>query len=203
MIAVRSGHAMLVTCTNGSTSAIASAYAPLATVTGVAITPIRPLRVAATACTAPGWTTPSTSTPSVVCISRARSAGSAAAVAELQATTSSLIRRAMQLLRDLQAERLQLRGRPLAVREAGRVREVHEVLVRELDQQLVQHREAADAGVEDPDGTAAQLLGRWRGGGHPAQCATRRSMTRGRRLRGRRRPGAWCVALRRTAAGWG
>src|SRR5688500_5781790 len=55
---------------------------------------MRPLRVAATACTAPGWTTPSTSTPSVVCSIRSRSAGSATAVAELQATTSSLIRRA-------------------------------------------------------------------------------------------------------------
>ncbi len=61
---------------------------------GVAITPMRPLRVAATACTAPGCTTPSTSTPSVVCIIRSRSAGSATAVAELHATTSSLIRRA-------------------------------------------------------------------------------------------------------------
>jgi hypothetical protein len=53
------------------------------------------LRVAATAWTAPGWTTPSTSTPSVVCIRRSRSAGSAAAVAELQATTSSFTRRAI------------------------------------------------------------------------------------------------------------
>jgi hypothetical protein len=52
------------------------------------------LRVAATACTAPGCTTPSTSTPSVVCIIRSRSAGSAAEDALLQATTSSLIRRA-------------------------------------------------------------------------------------------------------------
>src|SRR5262245_24981177 len=43
---------------------------------------------------APGWTTPSTSTPSVVCISRSRSAGSAAAEALLQATTSSLMLRA-------------------------------------------------------------------------------------------------------------
>src|SRR4051794_36062710 len=54
---------------------------------------MRPLRVAATAITAPGWTTPRTSTPSVVCIIRSRSAGSAAADALLQATTSSLIRR--------------------------------------------------------------------------------------------------------------
>src|SRR5215211_936394 len=55
---------------------------------------MRPLRVAATACTAPGWTTPRTSTPRVVCSIRSRSAGNATAVAELQATTSSLIRRA-------------------------------------------------------------------------------------------------------------
>ena len=94
MIAARSGHATDVSRTNGSASAIAFAYAPLSTVAGVASSPTRPLRVAATACTAPGWTTPSTSTPSVVCCSRARSAGSAAAVAELQATTSSFTRRA-------------------------------------------------------------------------------------------------------------
>jgi len=65
-----------------------------ATVAGVASRPTRPLRVAATACTAPGCTTPRTSIPSVVCISRARRAGSAAAVAELQATTRSFTRRA-------------------------------------------------------------------------------------------------------------
>ena len=95
MIAARSGHATEVSCTNGSASAIARAYEPLSTVAGVASSPTRPLRVAATACTAPGWTTPSTSTPSVVCRSRSRSAGSAAAVAELQATTSSFTRRAI------------------------------------------------------------------------------------------------------------
>ena len=60
----------------------------------MASTPTFPLRVAATAWTAAGCTTPSTSTPSVVCLIRSRNAGSAAAVAELQATTSSLIRRA-------------------------------------------------------------------------------------------------------------
>src|SRR3954452_17480201 len=80
MIAARSAQETLVSCTNGSASAITRAYEPLSTVAGVASNPTRPLRVAATACTAPGCTTPSTSTPSVVCISRSRSAGSAAAV---------------------------------------------------------------------------------------------------------------------------
>ena len=94
MMAVRSGHATAVSSTNGSAWAMADAYAPLATVAGVASRPTRPLVVAATACTAPGWTTPSTSMPSVVCAIRSRSAGSAAAVAELQATTSSFAPRA-------------------------------------------------------------------------------------------------------------
>ena len=91
----RSPHDTETTSTNGSIAAIAPAYAPVATVAGVPSTPTLPRRVAATAWTAAGWTTPSTSTPSVVCISRSRSAGSAAAVAELQATTSSLIPRAI------------------------------------------------------------------------------------------------------------
>ena len=95
MIAARSGHGTAVSFTNGSASAIACAYEPLSTVAGVASSPTRPLRVAATACTAPGWTTPRTSTPSVVCMRRWRSAGSAAAVALLQATTSSFTRRAI------------------------------------------------------------------------------------------------------------
>src|SRR3954471_13176994 len=54
---------------------------------------MRPFAVAPTACTAPGLTTPSTSTPRVVSIIRRCSAGSAAAVAELHATTSSFTRR--------------------------------------------------------------------------------------------------------------
>src|SRR3954470_22353665 len=94
MIGARSGHATGTSVTCGSTAASASAYAPLSTVAGVASRPIRPLRVAATAPTASGRTTASTSTPSVVSIIRRRSAGSAADVAVLQATTSSFTDRA-------------------------------------------------------------------------------------------------------------
>ena len=54
---------------------------------------MRPLRVAATARSASGRTTPSTSTPSVVSIMRRSRIGRAAAVAELQAITSSFARR--------------------------------------------------------------------------------------------------------------
>jgi len=44
----------------------------------------------------------------------------------------------------------------LAVREASRVTEVEEVLVRQLDEQLLEHREATDARVEDRDRTLAR-----------------------------------------------
>src|SRR3954447_18651171 len=55
---------------------------------------MRPLCVAETAWTGSGRTTPMTSTPSVVSAMRRLRAGSAAAVMELQATTSSLAPRA-------------------------------------------------------------------------------------------------------------
>ncbi len=55
---------------------------------------MRPLWVAPTACPASGVITAITSTPSVVCIIRARNAVSPAPAAELQATTSSLAWRA-------------------------------------------------------------------------------------------------------------
>jgi len=108
MIAVRSGQGTCVRSTCGSAAAIAVAYAPLLTVAVVASTPTRPLRVVATALDRSGCTTPITSTPSVVCIIRACSAGSAAAVAELHATTSSFNVAAHELLGDLQREALEL-----------------------------------------------------------------------------------------------
>ena len=178
MICVRSGQAMLVTSTNGSAAAIARGVGAARTVAGVAITPMRPLRVAATACTAPGCTTPSTSTPRVVCISRSRSAGSAAAVARVAGDDEQLDPAGDQLLGDLQAERLELPRRALAVREPRGVREVHEVLVRQLHQQLVQHRQPTDAGVEHAHGAPAQLLWRVRGHAravwHARACASAR-----------------------------
>ena len=68
-----------------------------------------------------------------------------------------------QRLGDLERELLQLLGRAGAVGQPRRVREVQVVLVREPDEQLVQHGQPADAGVEDPDRPAAHLIG---GDGH-------------------------------------
>ena len=58
------------------------------------------------------------------------------------------------------AKLLELRGAALAVGKARGVAEVEEVLVRELDEQLLQDGQPADAGVEDGDRT---LAGRARG----------------------------------------
>ena len=135
----------------------------MATVAGVPSTPTLPRRVAATACTAAGCTTPSTSTPSVVCISRSRSAGSAAAVAELHATTSSLIRRAISASATSSANACSSPAARAPYGQPRRVGQVQVVLVRQPDEQLVQHGQPADAGVEDPDGPAADLI---RGDGH-------------------------------------
>ena len=93
MIAARPGHGTAYSVTCGSIACTACSYAPLCTVVGVASRPMRPVRVAATAWKASGRTTPSTSTPSVVSSIRRRRLGSAAAVAELHATTSSFVRR--------------------------------------------------------------------------------------------------------------
>src|SRR3954466_15412525 len=86
----RSGHGTLTSRTSGSAEVTARSYARVATVVGVASSPMRPLRVAATASTDSGWTTPTTSTGSVVSIRWRWSAGSADDVAALHATTSSL-----------------------------------------------------------------------------------------------------------------
>ena len=64
-----------------------------------------------------------------------------------------------QLLGDLERERLQLGRRALAVGEARGVREVDEVLVRQLHEQLVEDGEPADPRVEHADRAPAQLLG--------------------------------------------
>ena len=60
----------------------------------------------------------------------------------------------------LEREALELRGTSLAVGKAGGVAEVEEVLVRQLDEQLLEHREAADTRVEDRD-RALTRWGRW------------------------------------------
>ncbi len=78
------GHATGTSSTPASSARTSSAYRPLATVASVASRPIRRLRVASTAACASGARTPMTGT------SRRRwRSGSAAAVAELQAATTS------------------------------------------------------------------------------------------------------------------
>ena len=114
---------------------------------------------------ASGSTTPITSTPSVVCSIRSRSAGSAAAVAELQATTSSFAPRASSSSAIWSEKRSSSARRALAVGEARGVAEVEEVLVRQAHEQLVQDGQAADAGVEDADRAVAGVGGR-RARGH-------------------------------------
>ena len=57
-----------------------------------------------------------------------------------------------QVVGDLDREPLELRLRPLAVREPGRVPEVDVVLGRQRHEQLVQDGEPADAGIEHGDG---------------------------------------------------
>ena len=64
-----------------------------------------------------------------------------------------------QLLGDLERERLELGRGALAVGEARGVREVDEVLVGQLHEQLVQDGEPADPRVEHADRAPAQLLG--------------------------------------------
>ena len=116
---------------------------------GVAISPTRPLTVAAAASRDSGVTTPTTGTrPS----SSSRSAGSAAAVAELQATTSSFAPRSSRMPGELAREAEQLVRAAVAVREASGVAEVEKVLVRKRHEALVQHGQPADPGVEDGDG---------------------------------------------------
>ena len=56
-----------------------------------------------------------------------------------------------QVLCDLDGKSPQLLGRSLAIREARRVAQVHIVLARQRNEQLVQHGQPADSGVEDRD----------------------------------------------------
>ena len=107
---------------------------------------MRRLRVAWTAACASGAITPTTGTRSSVW-----SSGSAAAVAELHATTTSLTPRASRYGADLAGEAAHLRERPRPVGQPRAVAEVDEVLVRQRDEALVQDGQAAHAGVEHAD----------------------------------------------------
>ena len=107
---------------------------------------MRRLRVACTAACASGAITPTTGTRSSVW-----SSGSAAAVAELHATTTSFTPRASRYAPISRAKRRTSVERPRAVREPRAVAEVDEILVRERDEALVQDGQAAHAGVEHAD----------------------------------------------------
>jgi hypothetical protein len=81
---------------------------------------------------------------------------------------------AEQDVRELEREGVQLVGGAAAVGEAGRVPEVEEVLVRERDEALVEHREAADSGVEHGD----REIGSRRGRHAPNRRRRRRGLAR-------------------------
>ena len=112
----------------------------------VQITPTRPDRVAATARRAAGRITSTTGTAY-----RSRASRSTAALAELQAITRALTPWSTRWSRHSSAYSRTLGDRLLAVRGAGGVAEIDDVLVR----QLVDHRpgdgQPAEAGVEDAD----------------------------------------------------
>ena len=142
MIGARSGQATLSRCTCGSAAATARSYAPLATVAGVASSPIRPVR---------------RHDPDQVNLARAELE---VALERVERRRADRVARGHEQLRagceqvvgDLDRERLELLGGPLAVREPGGVAQVHVVLGRQRHEQLVQHRQPADAGVEHGDG---------------------------------------------------
>ena len=111
----------------------------------------------------PGWTTPSTSTPERRLHQPLPQRGQRGRRGAVARHDEQLDPPRQQLLGDLERERLDLLARPRAVRHPRGVGEVDEVLVRQLHEQLVQHREPADPGIEHADGPTAQRVGRGRG----------------------------------------
>ena len=107
---------------------------------------MRRLRVARTAACASGVITPTTGT-----VERSCSAGSAAEVAALQATTISFTPWRLEVAGDLEREAPDLVERARPVRQPRVVAEVDEVLVRHRHEALVQDGQPADAGVEHAD----------------------------------------------------
>ena len=94
---------------------------------------------------------------------------------------------------DLEGKALELLRGAVPVGKAGRVAEIQEVLVRELDEQLVQDREPAHAGVEDRDRPPARITRSVRHGVSirtPAEGAGRASAVTCRASRPRSRPSA-------------
>ena len=128
-----------------------------------------------TACTASGPTTPSTSTPSVVWSMRARSAGSAAARRRVAGHDEQLGAPREQLLGDLQREALELLGGRSPYGKRAVSPRYRKSSCGSCDEQLVQHGEPADPGVEDRD---------------RAVCADRRQCAARRRAYGQSRRAA-------------
>ena len=109
----------------------------------VAMMPTRRSRVACTAARAPGMTTPTMGVEKDAC-----SCGKAAAAAELQATTISLTSKPPVTRSGREGQAPHVGQLPRPVGEVGRVAEVDEVLVGQVDQALVQHGQAAYARIE-------------------------------------------------------
>ena len=159
MIAARSGHGTDVSFTNGSASAIARAYEPLSTVAGVASRPD-----AAVARRRHGLHGAGLDDAEHVDAERGlhqpRAQGRQCRRRRRVARhDEQLDPPCQQLVGDLEREPLELGLSARAVREPRGVREVDEVLGRQLHEQLVQDGQTAHAGVEHPDRTPAHLLG--------------------------------------------
>ena len=120
----------------------------------VVSSPICLLCPAWTAAWALGAITPTTGTRNSVW-----SSGRAAAVAELQATTTSFTPCASRNRPISRAKRRSSGERPRPVRKPRTVAEIDEVLVRKRDEAFVQHRQATDAGVEHTDGPLVHCAG--------------------------------------------
>ena len=123
----------------------------MATVAGVASSPIRPVRLATTA----SWAAGPQDADHVdlgrdrreMLLERLERCGARRVAGDDEHLRALL----EQMVGDRQRERAQLRVGPVAVREVDGVAEVQVVLGGERDEQLVQHGEAADARVEHPD----------------------------------------------------
>ena len=137
------------------------------TVVGVASSPIRPLRVAVTACTRLGPHDAEHVDAERRLHHPAPQRGQRRGGRRVAGDDEQLRAAREELLGDLQREGLELGPRALAVGEARGVAQVEEVLVGQRDEQLVQDGEAADAGVEDGDRPVARIGG---SGRHGAGC---------------------------------
>ena len=152
MIGARSGQATLSRCTCGSAAATARSYAPLATVAGVASRPEAPgvaagHRELGRRRDHADHVDVAPRVPEVFLERPERRR--AGRVARDHEQLRALLE---QLVGDLDRERAQLLGCAPAVGKPRRVAEVEVVLGRQRHEQLVQHGQSADAGIEHGDG---------------------------------------------------